>query len=164
MLPQFKSFKALQTVRSSIVSLCIIFKSIFEDSKVSYLIETKGLLIAFAQVLGISQLYQTFIVPNKGGSNQKIVYFALSYKMVSFRIYQISKACLFEQDEIIAIISLLPFIALLWIMHCLKLEKSVQRQLQGLSQMVICINWCRQEYVKKNWFEVCSEDFRCGHL
>ena len=57
MFPQFKSFEALQTVKSSIVSLCMIFKSIFEDSKLSYLIETKGLPIAFAQVLRISKLY-----------------------------------------------------------------------------------------------------------
>ena len=51
MFPQFKSFEALQTVKSSIVSLCMIFRSIFEDSKLSYLIETKGLSIAFAQFL-----------------------------------------------------------------------------------------------------------------
>ena len=43
MLHQIKSFEALQTVKSSIVPLCGIFKSIFEDSNVSYLIETKGL-------------------------------------------------------------------------------------------------------------------------
>ena len=55
MFPQFKAFEALQTVKSSIVSLCMIFKSIFEDFKVSYLIETKGLPIAFAKVLRISQ-------------------------------------------------------------------------------------------------------------
>ena len=57
MFPQFKSFEALQIVKSSIVSLCIIFKSIFKDSQAFYLIETKGLQIAFAQVLRISQLY-----------------------------------------------------------------------------------------------------------
>ena len=56
MFPQFKPFEALKTVRSSIVSLFMIFKSIFEDSKVSYLIETKGLPVAFSQVLRISQL------------------------------------------------------------------------------------------------------------
>ena len=59
MFPQFKSFEALQTVKSSIVSLCMIFKSIFEDSKASYLIEIKGLPIALVQVLRISQLYLT---------------------------------------------------------------------------------------------------------
>ena len=64
MFPQFKSFEALQTVKSSIVSLCMIFKSIFEDSKVSYLIETKGLPIAFAQVLRIYQLYNSFRFKN----------------------------------------------------------------------------------------------------
>ena len=35
MFPQFKSFEALQTVRSSIVSLCMIFKSILKGCKVS---------------------------------------------------------------------------------------------------------------------------------
>ena len=43
----------------------MIFKSIFEDSKVSYLIETKGLPIAFAQVLRISQLYKHTILTLK---------------------------------------------------------------------------------------------------
>ena len=51
MFSQFKSFEAVQTVKSSIVSLCMILKSIIEDSKVSYLIETKGLPIAFALVI-----------------------------------------------------------------------------------------------------------------
>ena len=65
MFPQFKSFEALQTVKSSIVSLGMIFKSIFEDSKASYLIETKGLPIAVAQVLRISQLYlKSCMTPN----------------------------------------------------------------------------------------------------
>ena len=57
MFPQIKSFETLQTVKSSIVSLFVISKSIFEDSKVSYFIETNGLPIAFVQVLRIFQLY-----------------------------------------------------------------------------------------------------------
>ena len=57
MFPQFKSFEALQTVKASIISYCMISKSMyFEDSKVSYLIENKGLPIAFAQVLRMSKL------------------------------------------------------------------------------------------------------------
>ena len=56
MFPQFQSFEALQTVKSKILSLFMIFKSTFDDSNVSYLIESKGLPIAFAQVLRIAQL------------------------------------------------------------------------------------------------------------
>ena len=57
MFPQFKSFEALQTVKTSIVSLCMTFKSIFEDSKASYWKKNKGFPIAFVQVLRIFQLY-----------------------------------------------------------------------------------------------------------
>ena len=61
MLSQSKSFEALQTIKSSTVSLCMIFVSIFVDSKASYLIETKVLPIAIAQVLRISHLYCLYI-------------------------------------------------------------------------------------------------------
>ena len=40
----------------------MVFRSIFEDSKASYLIENKGLPKVFAQVLRISQLYKRFSV------------------------------------------------------------------------------------------------------
>ena len=66
MFPQFMSFEALQTVTSSIVSLCMVFKIIFEDSKASYLIETKGLPVAFAQML---KKYQQYLkLSNESGS------------------------------------------------------------------------------------------------
>ena len=55
MFPQLKSFEALQIVKSSLVLLCMISKSIFKDSKVSHLAETQGLPLAFAQVLRIFQ-------------------------------------------------------------------------------------------------------------
>ena len=44
--PQFKSFGALQTVKSNIISLCMIFKSTSKDSKVSPLAEIKGCPLA----------------------------------------------------------------------------------------------------------------------
>ena len=61
MFLQFKSFEALQIVKSSIVLLCILFKSIFRDSKVSHLAKTQGCPIAFAQVPRIFQLYQKIL-------------------------------------------------------------------------------------------------------
>ena len=82
MFSQFKSFEALQTVKSSLLSLCMISKSIFKDSKVSHLAETKGLPIAFAQVLRISQLYVVQLESTRWGCDfpnlQLAMYLALA--------------------------------------------------------------------------------------
>ena len=54
---EFSYLKSTETVKSSIVTLCMTFERILKDFKVSYLAEIQVLPITFAQVPTISQLY-----------------------------------------------------------------------------------------------------------
>ena len=75
---EFSHLKPNETVKSSLVTLYMTFERILKDFKVSYLAKTQVLLIAFAQVPTISQLYN--VQPT---TKEKNVYITLSF-LVSF--------------------------------------------------------------------------------